>query len=110
MINNCIFCSITAGKIPATIIDQNEYCIVIQDISPKAPVHYLIIPKKHIINLYDVTPEDAPLLQALQFMAQKLGKSLKNDQGFTLVANNGIHAGQTVFHMHYHFLSGKVFL
>lgn len=105
---NCIFCAIISKSIPAQIIDQNEHCIVIQDIAPKAPVHYLIIPKKHITNLYAITLDDGIILQAVLFMAQQVANSLQLEQGFTLLANNGAGAGQTVFHMHYHLISGKV--
>ncbi len=110
MSHACIFCSIIAKNVPAEILAENEHCVVIKDIAPKAPIHYLIIPKKHIVNLFDITPEDGAILQAMLFMAQQVGITLLKNQGFTLLANNGAQAGQTVFHMHYHIISGKILL
>ena len=110
MSDRCIFCAIILREIPAEVLAENEHCIVIKDIAPKAPVHYLIIPKKHIVNLFDITQDDGALLQAMLFMAQQVGITLLDNQGFTLLANNGVGAGQTVFHMHYHIISGKVLL
>lgn len=100
---NCIFCAIISRQLPATIITEDDHCIVIKDIAPKAPIHYLIIPKKHITNLYELHADDMYLIAHMAAIAQKLGKQV---DGFTLVVNNGTGAGQIVFHLHYHFLSG----
>lgn len=103
----CIFCSIIQGTIPSTIITQNNECIVIQDIAPKAPVHYLIIPKKHISDLYNVEESDNSFITALFLMAQSIGLTFENNYPFRLVLNNGKDAGQSVFHLHLHFLAGN---
>lgn len=103
----CIFCKIINRDIPATIIKESEHAIAIQDLYPKAPVHYLILPKKHIENLLLLEEQDAVYSQAMLQMAHDLGKALPTPQAFNLLANNGKEANQTVFHLHFHFLSGK---
>jgi len=107
MAERCVFCKIINKEIPATIIDENEHCLVIEDINPKAPVHYLIIPKKHVVSLHDITPGDAQLMSELLFMAQKCATTLPDPKAFGLIVNNGPEAGQSVMHLHCHFLSGK---
>jgi len=104
---NCIFCKIISGEIPATIIAQNDDVLVIQDRAPKFPVHYLIIPKMHIENVQDLQEADSHLVGKMMLMAKELSKKLSGSQAFRLIMNNGVDAGQSVFHMHCHFLSGK---
>lgn len=103
---SCIFCKINNREIPAAVIAENEAVFVIKDINPKAPTHYLIISKKHVADVRSASQEDAPLLAEMLFMAQKLSKDL-HDADFRLIMNNGAQVGQSVFHMHMHFLSGK---
>ena len=102
----CIFCKIIEKTIPSTIIQENENVLVIQDRAPKAPTHYLIIPKKHIDTVTALTPADALYSSALLEMAQTLGNAIPS-KAFNLVINNGAAAGQSVFHLHMHFLAGK---
>lgn len=102
--NNCIFCKIIARQIPSTIVAENDDIIVIKDINPKAPIHNLIIPKKHIPDIQSFTPEDMHLSQSMIAMAQELHQ--KDKQDFRLVVNSGKNAGQVVFHVHMHYLSG----
>jgi histidine triad (HIT) family protein len=101
---DCIFCKIIARTIPASIIDEKDDLIVIKDIAPKAPVHYLIIPKKHIQDIQSVSQADSPLMGSLIMQAQTLSRKTGD---FRLIANNGAQAGQRVFHIHFHYLSGK---
>lgn len=103
---SCIFCKIINKEVPATLIDENDDCIVIEDIAPKAPVHYLIIPKKHIVNVLDLDEVDAHLMSSMALMAKKLAQTLPEPKAFGLIINNGEQAGQSVLHMHQHFLSG----
>lgn len=103
---SCLFCKIIRKEIPAKFIDENEHCIVIEDIAPKAPIHYLIIPKKHIVNIHDLHVEDACLVGEMALVAQKLAGKLAEPKSFGLIMNNGADVGQSVMHMHFHFLSG----
>jgi histidine triad (HIT) family protein len=105
--NNCIFCKIISGDIPATIVDQDSQVVVIQDIHPKAPTHYLIIPRIHVPDLHGLQEKDSPYIVAMMMAAQRLASTLSGSQSFRLVMNNGADAGQSVFHLHCHFLSGK---
>jgi histidine triad (HIT) family protein len=107
--DDCIFCKIIDKKIPSKIIDENEHIIVIEDIKPKAPIHYLIIPKTHIANINDMedTNEHYSVIIQMFKMIKKISKNLPGSQSFTLVSNNGADSGQCVFHMHWHLLSGK---
>ncbi len=104
---DCIFCKIIENKIPAKIIDQNDDIIVIQDIAPKAPIHYLIIPKKHIKDITSLTEQDAEITGKILLMAKKLSQQLDGSKSFRLIMNNGADAGQSVWHLHCHFISGK---
>jgi len=104
---DCIFCKIISKEIPTKIIAQNEDVLVMQDISPKAPVHYLILPKKHIVNVKQLEEQDSHYVSKMILMARKISEKLSGDGSFRLIMNNGAGAGQSVFHMHCHFLSGK---
>ena len=104
----CLFCDIIAGKIPAEIVDQNDDVIVIKDINPKAPVHLLIIPKKHIVDVREFEKEDIELGGKMFALAQKISKDLDNIP-FRLVISNGYDAGQRIDHLHMHFLAGRAF-
>lgn len=108
-LQSCIFCRIITGEIPAQKIRETDDLLVIQDIAPKAPVHYLILPKQHFFDVRELaTSEQLP--GAMIRMADELAHGLSGSQAFRLIANNGADAGQSVFHVHYHFLSGKKML
>lgn len=104
---NCVFCKIINKEIPAKVIAENDSVLVIQDIAPKTPIHYLIIPKKHIQDIVHLTPEDKGIAGDLLLMAKKLSESDSKAKDFRLVSNNGKRVGQTVFHIHLHFCAGK---
>ena len=105
MESSCLFCKIIDGKIPSKKIEETDSVLVIQDIAPKAPIHYLILPKKHIINISHAQPQDFPYLVETLKVAHIIGNSITT--GFNLVLNNGSDVGQSVFHLHWHFLAGK---
>ena len=104
---NCIFCKIISGLISSKIIYQTDYSIVLQDIAPQAPIHYLIIPKNHIQDLVSCT--DSKIMLDLMSIPAILATQLGEQTSFKLLTNNGYAAGQRVFHLHFHFLSGKSF-
>ena len=102
-----LFEKIINKEIPADIIYEDDISIVIKDISPQAPTHLLIIPKKVIPKLSDATDEDQDILGHLMLLAGKIADQLGLDETFRLVVNNGAKAGQSVFHLHLHLLSGR---
>lgn len=103
-----IFEKIIDREIPSTIEYEDESVIAFRDVTPQAPIHILIVPKKRIVSINDCKDEDAALLGELLLTAKKLAKKLKiDDNGYRLVVNTGKDAGQTVFHLHIHFLAGR---
>lgn len=107
---DCLFCRIVKREIPSQIVFENERVLAFRDINPQAPVHILIIPKKHIPGLNDITPEDSALLGEMQNIARSLAeKENISVDGYRLVANCGPAAGQAVAHLHYHLLGGRTF-
>ena len=104
--SDTIFGKIISGDIPSEFIYEDEHCIAINDISPQAPVHVLVIPKRGIARLADAQQDDQILLGHLLLAAGKVARQLGVDDAFRLVINNGEGAGQTVFHLHLHILAG----
>lgn len=106
--NNTIFGKIIRGEIPADKVYEDDRALAFKDINPAAPVHILVIPKEHVVNLLDAEEEHAELLGHLMLVAAKVAREqgLEED-GFRLVANNGTGAGQTVFHLHLHVIGGR---
>ncbi len=103
---DCVFDQIIAGKIPADIVYQDETVMAFNDLHPKAPVHVLIIPKKHITNIPEMSKEDAPIVAHMMEIANVVAKK-KGISAFKLVINNGADAGQVVMHLHMHLLGGR---
>lgn len=106
-VQSCVFCKIISNQIPSTIIMQTDDILVIKDIYPQAPIHYLILPKRHIVSLKECTFQDTSLLGSMLLVSEKLSKSLPSSQDYRILINNGFSAGQRVFHLHMHFLAGK---
>ena len=94
-------------EIPAKIEFEDAECIVIHDIEPQAPVHLLIVPKRHVARLSEASPSDQALLGHMMLTAQAMSKKLKLVGGFRLIMNNGMHGGESVQHMHLHLLAGR---
>lgn len=105
---NCIFCKIIARELPASIEYETDTVIVIKDIYPKAPIHLLIIPKKHIADVQSFQDSDAAIAAEIIMTARYLSKNIPNASSFRLISNNGSSVGQVIFHSHFHFLAGKV--
>jgi len=105
---NCLFCKIVNKEVPAEIVYENDKIIVFKDIKPIAPIHFLIIPKRHIPSLNHLEPQDKELIGELFLVAQKFAKDKGIDKtGYRLIFNIGKDAGQTVDHLHLHLLGGK---
>ena len=105
---NCIFCKIIHGAIPCTKVYEDDKIIAFNDINPEAPVHILMIPKKHISSLNELQEEDGELIAHIFLKAKEIAKEhgvLEN--GYRIVANCGENGGQTVMHIHFHLLGGR---
>ena len=106
MAENCLFCKIVAGEIPAEKLYENDELLVFNDIAPQAPVHFLVIPKKHIQDPAGVGIEDEALIGRMMRAGAMVAKE-KGLSDFRLIHNNGSKAGQTVFHIHMHVMGGR---
>lgn len=104
---DCVFCRIIAREIPAQLLHEDDQAVAFKDISPKAPTHVLIVPRKHVTGLSSSTDGDTALLGHLQRVAARLAEKAKLEKGYRVVTNNGPWAGQTVDHLHYHLLGGR---
>jgi histidine triad (HIT) family protein len=107
--SDCVFCKIINKEIPAEIVYEDDYVVAFKDLKPITPVHLLIIPKKHIPTLLDLSEEDAEIVGRLHLAANKIAQEQGvADTGFRLVANCGRDAEQVVMHVHYHLLAGQL--
>ncbi|MCL7487537.1 MAG: histidine triad nucleotide-binding protein [Desulfobulbaceae bacterium] len=106
MSDNCLFCKIINGDIPADKLYEDDDLFAFRDIAPQAPVHFLVIPKKHISGPSGVMPADEQVMGKLIRMADKIAREEGIEQ-YRLVFNNGEEAGQSVFHIHMHVLGGR---
>jgi len=105
---NCLFCKITAKEIPAKIVYEDETVLAFEDITPQAPVHILIIPKKHISTVLEIGNDDHALIGYMFQVASRIAREKKvAERGFRLVMNCNHESGQTVFHIHLHLLAGR---
>ena len=105
---DCIFCKIIKGEIPSEKVYEDEEILAFKDIHPAAPIHILVIPKKHIATLMNVTPEDSNIMAKILESIQKIVKQLGiEENGFRLIANCGPDSGQEVMHIHFHLLAGR---
>ena len=106
--DNCIFCKVVAGSIPARKVYEDDQVIAIEDIAPVAPVHILVIPKRHVINMLDLPVTDNALVGHICQVAARIARERGiAERGFRIVSNNNADAGQSVFHMHFHLLGGR---
>lgn len=106
--DDCVFCKIIKGEIPSEKVYEDEDVIAFKDINPVTPIHILVIPKKHIATLLDVTEEDSHLISKIFVAINKIAKQIGiEENGFRIVANCGKDSGQEVMHIHFHLLAGK---
>lgn len=105
---SCIFCQIVDKTLSASVLYEDELCIAFEDIQPQAPVHFLVIPKKHITTVNDLTDEDEAIIGRLYTVARKVCQTKGIDQdGYRLVMNCSRNGGQTVYHIHLHVMGGR---
>jgi len=106
--SECLFCKIIAGEIPGSIVHKDETMVAFKDINPQAPLHVLIVPRRHIATLNDLSVEDDALVGSLFRRAAAIAKEHGYvEQGYRTVFNTNRGAGQTVFHIHLHLLAGR---
>jgi len=106
--SDCLFCGIVEGKIKGNIVYQDNSVVAFKDINPKAPVHLLIIPRRHVAGVLDLNADDGAMICHIFAVAARLAREQGiADSGFRVVVNSGADAGQSVFHLHYHLLGGR---
>ena len=106
----CLFCRIIAGEIPGTILYKDERLVVLKDINPQAPMHVLVVPRRHVATLNDLSPDDDALVGEMMRRAAAMAKENGYaERGYRTVFNCNADAGQTVFHIHLHVLGGRRF-
>ncbi|MFM1825679.1 MAG: hypothetical protein RLZZ37_314 [Actinomycetota bacterium] len=104
---NCLFCKIALGEIPSSKVFENDDFLAFNDIDPKAPIHILVIPKKHYENISELSSKDEKLTAGLMHTASKIAEQEQLTKGFRIVINTGSEGGQSVFHVHAHVLGGR---
>jgi histidine triad (HIT) family protein len=104
---DCIFCRIVGGEIPAEIVERTERVVAFRDLDPKAPTHLLLVPTEHVTSVTDLADRHGPMLAELAQTASRLAEREGLTGGWRLVANVGLDAGQSVFHLHVHLLGGR---
>ena len=106
--SDCLFCKIVAGDIPSNKVYEDDLCYAFYDIDPKAPTHFLVVPKAHIQSVSAVNTENAPIIGHIFAVIAKLADELKfSEAGYRVVSNIGEAGGQTVPHLHFHVLAGR---
>lgn len=104
---SCLFCSIADGSIPSTAVYQDEQCYAFADINPQAPVHVVIVPRKHVASVAGCTEQESAMMGHLLWAAAEIARTKGLSKGYRLVVNTGADGGQTVDHLHVHLLGGR---
>lgn len=102
----CLFCKIISGEIPSKRVYEDEFCYAFYDIDPQAPTHFLVVPKAHIGSAAEITPDHEPVVGHIFSVIAQLAQNM-GLESYRIVSNVGEKAGQTVFHLHFHVLSGR---
>lgn len=105
--SDCIFCRIAAKEIPSQVVYEDDAVVAFRDINPQAPVHLLVIPRRHIRNVLEVADDSALVGRIHATVARLASEHDLSDRGFRIVVNTGAHGGQSVDHLHYHVLGGR---
>ncbi len=103
---NCLFCKIIAGEVPSTKVYEDDQILAFRDIAPQAPTHILVIPKRHIGSVAEITAENAAVVAHIFAVIPQIAKAEGLENGYRVVSNCGADAGQTVHHLHFHILGG----
>ncbi|PYS27721.1 MAG: histidine triad nucleotide-binding protein [Acidobacteria bacterium] len=107
---SCLFCRIIGNETPADFVHQDDLVVAFKDLRPQAPVHLLIVPKKHLPTLNELAPEDTPLIGHMFQVARKLAEQFGiHQKGYRTLFNVNAGAGQSVYHIHLHLLGGRMF-
>lgn len=104
---DCIFCKIISQEIPTELLLETEHVVAFRDINPEAPTHLLVIPKKHIASVSELTDDDQLIMGEVMLAIRDLAEKEQLNQGYRVVVNTGTHGGQTVRHLHFHLLGGR---
>lgn len=104
--DDCLFCKIVAGKVPSTVVYEDDTVFAFKDVNPQAPVHFLVIPKEHITSCGEITPENSGIVAHCFEVISKVTKE-QGIESFRVVSNCGEQAGQSVPHLHFHVLAGR---
>lgn len=108
MSEDCLFCKIASGHLPATIVHEDDRCVAFEDLNPQAPVHVLVVPRAHVSSLNEMDAEDEPLVGHLVAVARDIARERGHAAaGYRVVMNCNAAAGQSVFHIHLHLLAGR---
>ena len=108
--SDCLFCGIVEGRVPGNVVYRDESIVAFRDIRPQAPVHILIVPRKHVATTLELEANDQAVVGQIFLVISKLAREQGlAESGFRVVANSGADAGQTVFHLHFHLLGGRRF-
>lgn len=106
--SDCVFCKIVKGELPAKVVYEDDLIMAFHDKNPQRKVHVLVIPKKHIASMNDLTEEDKDLMGHLMVKIPEIAKKLGVDKdGYRLIVNTGKHGGQEIYHVHFHLLGGE---
>ena len=110
MSSDCLFCRIAAGEVPATVVHEDDLVVAIRDVAPRAPTHILLLPRRHIASVTELTDADAPVIGRIFAIAADIARRENiADNGYRLVANVGRWGGQTIEHLHIHLMGGRAF-
>jgi histidine triad (HIT) family protein len=108
--NDCLFCGVVEGRVKGDIVYRDESVVAFRDIRPQAPVHILIVPRKHVATVLDLEASDSAVVGQIFLLIAKLAREQGvAESGFRVVVNSGADAGQSVFHVHFHLLGGRPF-